>query len=348
MKTLLAVLVLSASCYAQVVNPGGGSGSGGSGTVTSIATTGPITGGTITTTGTIACATCTTAAVALTSGQVVIGQSGQAQKTISDLTFVPGTSATFTDPVLAPSVSTGASPPTCAAGTGGVWCAGEGTAPTGASAVDMLYADSTAHRFKVINNNAAVTTIAQFTDNLSVFSSGGAIAPLSVNSLTITTSTGTLTVPNGVVLTGPSSSGTVATLGNAETITGLKTFNTTGQNASIGIFQNTFNGTANISTQWDGVDSTPTVQTYGMILVNEAARSASSVSGTMRFWVAHLSSGTGIAGMSNPIEMITLNGSTNVATVSGSGGITLAGAVSIVTGGKTCTIATGTGVWTCV
>lgn len=36
----------------------GGGGGGGSGTVTSIATTSPITGGTITTTGTIACATC--------------------------------------------------------------------------------------------------------------------------------------------------------------------------------------------------------------------------------------------------------------------------------------------------
>ena len=36
------------------------SGGGGSGTVTSVATTSPITGGTITGTGTIACATCTT------------------------------------------------------------------------------------------------------------------------------------------------------------------------------------------------------------------------------------------------------------------------------------------------
>lgn len=39
-------------------NSTGGGGGGGSGTVTSIATTSPITGGTITTTGTIACATC--------------------------------------------------------------------------------------------------------------------------------------------------------------------------------------------------------------------------------------------------------------------------------------------------
>ena len=53
---------------------------GGAGTVTSIATTSPITGGTITTTGTIACATCTTAAAALTSNAVVLGGGSQASK----------------------------------------------------------------------------------------------------------------------------------------------------------------------------------------------------------------------------------------------------------------------------
>src|SRR5216683_767246 len=50
----------------------------GSGTVTSIATTSPITGGTITTTGTIGCATCTTNATALTANLPVIGAGGQA------------------------------------------------------------------------------------------------------------------------------------------------------------------------------------------------------------------------------------------------------------------------------
>jgi len=48
------------------------------GTVTSIATTSPITGGTITSTGTIACATCVTSAASLTSGQLVAGAGGQA------------------------------------------------------------------------------------------------------------------------------------------------------------------------------------------------------------------------------------------------------------------------------
>jgi len=49
----------------------------GSGTVTSIATTLPITGGPITTTGTIACATCVTSAAALTSNLPVFGAGSQ-------------------------------------------------------------------------------------------------------------------------------------------------------------------------------------------------------------------------------------------------------------------------------
>jgi hypothetical protein len=60
-------------------------GSGGSGTVTSIATTSPITGGTITTTGTIACATCVTSAAALTNNQLVFGAGSQATA-VGDLT----------------------------------------------------------------------------------------------------------------------------------------------------------------------------------------------------------------------------------------------------------------------
>lgn len=56
----------------------GGGGGGGSGTVISVATTSPITGGTFTTSGTIACATCTTNASALTLNALAIGAGGQA------------------------------------------------------------------------------------------------------------------------------------------------------------------------------------------------------------------------------------------------------------------------------
>lgn len=71
----------------QTHTSGGGTG-GGSGSVTSIATTAPITGGTITTTGTIACATCVKSAAALTSGGVVLGQGLQATAVDANLNWL--------------------------------------------------------------------------------------------------------------------------------------------------------------------------------------------------------------------------------------------------------------------
>jgi hypothetical protein len=72
----VALAALSAPALADgILNPGGSSGGG---TVTSIATTAPIAGGTITATGTISCATCVTSAAALTNNALMIGQAGQA------------------------------------------------------------------------------------------------------------------------------------------------------------------------------------------------------------------------------------------------------------------------------
>lgn len=55
----------------------------GSGTVTSVATSSPLTGGPITTTGTISCATCVTSATALTSNRLVMGAGSQASAVMS-------------------------------------------------------------------------------------------------------------------------------------------------------------------------------------------------------------------------------------------------------------------------
>src|SRR5271157_1684663 len=113
----------------------------------------------------------------------------------------------------------------------------EGTAPTGAAGSDWLYGDSSAHRWKVKNNSNTADTVALFTDNLSVFAattsaqlagvlsdetgSGGGglavfnngptlIAPAlgaatatSINGLTITSSTGTLTITNAKTVSFP-------------------------------------------------------------------------------------------------------------------------------------------------
>src|SRR5262249_41354837 len=63
------------------------SGAGAGGTVTNIATTSPITGGPITTTGTIACPTCNTSASAITNNVLPKGSGGAqglANSSVSD------------------------------------------------------------------------------------------------------------------------------------------------------------------------------------------------------------------------------------------------------------------------
>jgi hypothetical protein len=67
------------SSVITLADTGGACGAGGG--VTSIATTSPIAGGTITTTGTITCPTCVTSAAALTANQAVNGNGSQATVT---------------------------------------------------------------------------------------------------------------------------------------------------------------------------------------------------------------------------------------------------------------------------
>ena len=69
--------------------PSCGSGGGG-GSVTSVATSAPITGGTITVAGTIGCATCVTSAASLTNHAIMLGQGSQASAVVGSL----GTSTT--------------------------------------------------------------------------------------------------------------------------------------------------------------------------------------------------------------------------------------------------------------
>lgn len=58
----------------------------------------------------------------------------------------------------------------------------------------------------------------------------GVASATSINKVTITppATSATLTIPDGVTLTGPAASGTAMTLGNTETVTGVKTFGSTG------------------------------------------------------------------------------------------------------------------------
>lgn len=93
----------------------------GTGTVTSIATTSPITGGTIVNTGTIACATCVTSAASLTSTAIMTGAGSQASQTPSATTTLD-TSGNLSTPG---SITTGAG-----GSVAGALQLGQGTATT--------------------------------------------------------------------------------------------------------------------------------------------------------------------------------------------------------------------------
>lgn len=79
-------------------------------------------------------------------------------------------------------------------------------------------------RFTGTPTGNRVITFQDSSDTVVMRATTDALTNKTINGLTITTSTGTFTVPNGVVLTGPAATGTVMTLGNTETVTGNKTF----------------------------------------------------------------------------------------------------------------------------
>lgn len=127
---------------------------GGQGTVTSIATTSPITGGTITSTGTIACATCVTSASSLTSTAIMTGGGSQASQTPSATsTLSSGGAMSLAGSLTATAGNFGTSPPAFTAGTGGAIGESEGTVATGLSATDIISANSTAHCLDINYNN---------------------------------------------------------------------------------------------------------------------------------------------------------------------------------------------------
>lgn len=79
---LLAAFLIAGLAFAQYQPP---IGSSSVGTVTSVATTSPITGGTFTTSGTIGCATCVTSAASLTANRIVLGGGSQAVTVLGSL-----------------------------------------------------------------------------------------------------------------------------------------------------------------------------------------------------------------------------------------------------------------------
>lgn len=168
---------------------------GGGGTVTSIATTSPITGGTITTTGTIACATCGVTGTGL--GQFASTTSAQLAGVISDETgtgvAVFGTAPTFTTSITDPLIigGTGAGSSHSIQSTSGV-----GTTDF----INFLVGNNGATEAMRINTSGAVS-IGTTTSFGSKFNVGGGV---SVG----TSYVGTAAPTNGAIIQGNVAIGT--------------------------------------------------------------------------------------------------------------------------------------------
>lgn len=200
-----SIQCVQASATGVLSGTGLACGSGGGSGVTSIATTSPITGGTITSTGTLACPTCTTNASALGNTQIMTGAGSQASQTPSSVATVDSSGN-----IKGTSIATGTSPPAVTAGTGGVVAAAtEGTAPSVCTAVtvDCVYADSTQHGLLASFNNGSYLPLIQ-----------GPASSTSGNVVSFNATNGGLTQDTGIA------SSDLFRLSTAQSVSAVKTF----------------------------------------------------------------------------------------------------------------------------
>lgn len=142
----------------------------------------------------------------------------------------------------------------------------------------------------------------------------GVATGTSFNGLTITTSTGTLTIANGVTLTGPSSSATVATIGLTNTFTGRQ--DSTGA-ASTGAFKTgtSLPGTCTVGDLYFKSDATAGQNIYECQSTNT--------------WTQQLNNGTGSPCTTTALS-IQFNSAGSFGCVAG---FTVSGSGQIITGG---------------
>ncbi len=149
----------------------------GAGSVTSIATTSPITGGTITSTGTLGCATCVTAASSLTSTDIMTGAGSQASQTPSNNATVDSSGNMTAAQLLVTGIIDGESPITLTTGStatlGGTYNSGYTFNQEATAATAVIYTLPTAAAGKQFciknsyNGSAADTGALRFSTSAS-------------------------------------------------------------------------------------------------------------------------------------------------------------------------------------
>lgn len=132
-KPLVALIVFAGCAAAQIVNPGGNGGGGGGSSLTPAGNVGDL--------------------------QTKASSSALGASHIND----NGTTLTASEPVVAPSLSTGGTPPTLTPGTGGAEAYAEGTVPgtCASSGVDCIYGSATQHGLLASFNNGPYLPLVQ-------------------------------------------------------------------------------------------------------------------------------------------------------------------------------------------
>lgn len=107
---------------------------------------------------------------------------------------------------------------------------GSGISGLAAGIATFLAAPSSANLITAITDETGSGSLVFSTSATLVTPILGVATATSINKVAITApaTSATLTIPDGVTLTGPASSGTAMTLGNTETVTGVKTFGSAG------------------------------------------------------------------------------------------------------------------------
>jgi len=198
---------------------------------------------------------------ALTANQLVIGNGS------GDVTVDPDAATDGAGNLTVTSVTT-----TGSGGSGGGYSGAEGTAISGASGRDAIWADSTDHRFRMNNNNGGATDVVGMSD----LASSSAFGVVKVDGTTITASGGVISATGGSGI-----ANTTATVGTtavaANTCTSATTVTMTGV-ATTSVFIFTPNADVSAVTGWGAnggltVVAWPTANTLNYKVCNQTASS---------------------------------------------------------------------------